>query len=117
MTNRSARWDRIKTFVCETAEGDAASTGYYKAWRDACFTAQVLDQWPIGEVMDLAISHEKTWQNLDESLWFHGLVSEVTELAGALAKAHRHTPDHELKQIAAICLNWLRKREREAPPV
>ncbi len=35
------------------------------------------------------------------------------ELASALRGKHEHTPEAELRQIAAIAINWLRKIERE----
>lgn len=55
--------------------------------------------------------HNKTWRNKPETYWFQRLVCEVGELGGSLAGEHKHLPDWELTQIAAICINWLKMRE------
>lgn len=54
--------------------------------------------------------HRQTWRDRDEGYWFQQLVGEVGELGLSLANDHEHTPDHELEQIAAICMNWLEMR-------
>jgi hypothetical protein len=42
------------------------------------------------------------------------LLGEISELAYAIAGRHEHNPDTELVEIAAICINWLRRlRESE----
>lgn len=42
------------------------------------------------------------------------LLAEVSELAYAIVGRHEHNPDTELVEIAAICINWLRRlRESE----
>ncbi len=46
----------------------------------------------------------------DDSYWFARLVEEVGELGASLVQDHPDTPDHELIQIASICINWLEKR-------
>lgn len=61
-------------------------------------------------VYELKKKHETTWREKPESYWFARMVEEVGELAGALKGTHEHTPDWELSQIAAICLNWLEMR-------
>ena len=58
----------------------------------------------------LATDHKDTWRNEPELRWLAGLVAEVGELADALCDRHEHSPEHELTQIAAICLNWLDMR-------
>lgn len=66
------------------------------------------------EVLELAIKHKQTWRNEPESKWLMGLVEEVGELAESLLddplNNHEHVPEHELQQIASICLNWLDMR-------
>jgi hypothetical protein len=62
------------------------------------------------DVLDLMIEHGETWRDEPESIWLDGLREEVDELASALNGIHDHTPEHELRQIAAICLNWLDMR-------
>ena len=61
----------------------------------------------MSDIYNLVKEHEKTWRDQDEGRWLAGLIAEVGELANSLHGNHRHPPDLELKQIAAICLNWL----------
>jgi hypothetical protein len=63
-----------------------------------------------GQVSDLANEHRQTWRDMPETYWFQRLVGEIGELGCALAGEHAHSPDWELRQIAAICLNWLDMR-------
>ena len=72
------------------------------------------DDW-LAEVLKLKQVHSGTWQSESESRWLGGLIEEVGELASALENTHEHTPDYELTQIAAICLNWLEYRARAEP--
>ena len=66
-------------------------------------------------VFTLTTQHEQTWRDEPETVWLAGLREEVAELAQSLEGKHEHTPEHELRQIASICLNWLEMRqEREA---
>ena len=70
------------------------------------FTSKV-----AARVYELAMRHEDTWAGESDVRWLQGLVEEVGELASALAGRHKHTPDYELRQIAAIALNWLAERQ------
>lgn len=54
--------------------------------------------------------HRKTWRNRGQAYWIFGLLEEVAELIGALLGIHEGPVDHELNQIAAICLNWMDMR-------
>lgn len=65
-------------------------------------------------VVDWAEVYRDTWQDKPESHWLAGIMEEVLELALSLEGKHEHTPELELKQIAAIAINWLRKRETES---
>lgn len=65
------------------------------------------------EVIYLMVEHKATWRTEPESVWFAGLVEEVAELGQSLVGKHEHPPEIELRQIAAICLNWLDMREKE----
>ena len=66
------------------------------------------------DVYALALEHNQTWSGEPDERWLQGLVEEVGELASALAGRHEHTPELELRQIAAIAINWLAERkERE----
>lgn len=67
------------------------------------------------ECRQLAYSHRETWRDRAETYWLAGLVEEVGELASALNGRHEHDPEYELRQIAAIAMNWLHMRAiREA---
>lgn len=61
----------------------------------------------MSDIYNLVKEHESTWRDLPEERWLAGLVAEVGELADSLYGKHEHPPDVELKQIAAICINWL----------
>ena len=67
----------------------------------------------VAVVINLMELHRETWRDQPEDYWLARLMQEMGELAGALVESHQHTPDHELKQIAAICLNWLDMRDGE----
>ena len=64
-------------------------------------------------VTALAETHCRTWRDDPESVWLAGLMEEVAELAQSLEGKHEHPPETELRQIAAICLNWLEMRDRQ----
>ena len=55
------------------------------------------------------------WRDKDQAYWFARLVQEVGELGSSLVGDHADSPDWELSQIAAICLNWL--EYRDAPTI
>lgn len=62
------------------------------------------------EVQELVQQHSLTWRGRSQWFWLRKLFLEVCELAMALAGLPKDSPDHELKQIAAIAINWLRYR-------
>lgn len=57
-------------------------------------------------ILNLAIYHRETWRNKHQWFWFLSLLEEVLELGLSLLGLHKDRPEHELKQIAAICINW-----------
>lgn len=63
-----------------------------------------------GDVMRLLAQHAETWRDRDDAYWFQRLVQEIGELGSSLAGDHEDPPEHELRQIASIALNWLRHR-------
>lgn len=65
----------------------------------------------IGDVLKLKEQHKGTWRNKPSWFWYLSLFEEIIELTFALVGLHRHSPDTELAQIAAIALNWLELRE------
>lgn len=62
------------------------------------------------QVLELQQKHALTWRDRPEWYWALGLLEEVAELILSLAGLHVGPPEWELKQIAAICLNWLEYR-------
>ena len=67
-------------------------------------------------VVDLAEQHKTTWRDKPESYWLARLMQEVGELGSSLVGDHDDSPDWELRQIAAICLNWLDMRATTPRP-
>lgn len=61
-------------------------------------------------VWALKEQHKTTWRDQPESYWFYLLMEEVGELGASLANDHKDPPEWEMKQVAAICLNWLEMR-------
>lgn len=61
-------------------------------------------------VLALKEQHKETWRDEEESYWLARLMQEVGELGSSLVGDHEDSPDWELSQIAAICLNWLEMR-------
>ncbi len=64
----------------------------------------------IEDVIALQQKHKNTWRANTEAYWLARLMQEVGELASSLADDHDDPPEWELKQIAAICINWLEMR-------
>jgi len=48
-----------------------------------------------------------TWRSRSQLYWLWRLLGEIFELALSLVGLHKHSPEQELDQIAAICMNWL----------
>lgn len=65
---------------------------------------------PVDIVLALKAEHAQTWRDKNDHFWLAGLVEEVLELTSALEGRHKHAPEVELTQIAAIALNWLELR-------
>lgn len=61
-------------------------------------------------VAALAKQHRFTWRMKGKWGWLFGLCEEVAELGLSLAGWHRHPPEWEMMQIAAICVNWMKHR-------
>ena len=66
-----------------------------------------MDKLIVEEVLRLTDMHQHTWRDQSDTFWMMGLMQEIGELSGALIGRHHHTPETELRQIAAICINWL----------
>lgn len=110
MPTRS-QWERAQMLL--KALANRVEEAIVDEKRDAEFRQQV-DRFGV---LDLKEQHKATWRDLPESYWFHRLMQEVEELGLSLANNHKDPPEWELKQIAAICLNWLEMRaEKEKQP-
>ena len=64
----------------------------------------------LWHVTILRDTHLLTWREKSQSYWLLGLLEEVWELAWSLMGLHRHQPEQEITQIAAICMNWMEHR-------
>ena len=47
----------------------------------------------------------------NDSYWYMRTAEEFGELGASLAGDHKDPPEWEIKQLAAILLNWLEKRD------
>jgi hypothetical protein len=95
---------------CEAAEAER------DALREGVATARTYGEGTvIGEVIALVECYRDKWDDKDDSYWFMRLSQEVGELGSSLAGDHDDTPEHELRQIASIAMNWLRKRNALLP--
>lgn len=65
----------------------------------------------VEDVVALKEQYKHLWRDQDDFYWYCRLVEEVGELGGVLVGNHNDTRAHELKQIAAICLNWLERED------
>lgn len=61
------------------------------------------------EVVRLAEKYREQWSDRPDAYWLMRLMQEVGELASVLAGDHDDTVEHELRQVASIALNWLRR--------
>jgi len=50
------------------------------------------------------------WRRQPEEWWLARLMQEVGELADTMTGETGDTRNHELRQIASICINWLDMR-------
>lgn len=66
------------------------------------------------DVLALKAKHISTWRDQPDAYWYFRLGEEFGELGAALANDHKDPPEWELKQIAAIALNWLEYRASRA---
>lgn len=66
------------------------------------------------EVLKCKHEHATTWRNKSQLTWVRGLLEEVCELLLALIGLHAGPVDHELMQIAAICMNWREHCEEQS---
>jgi len=70
---------------------------------------------PAKKVLEMASYYETYWQDRDDQYWLRRFYQEASELTLSLDNLHNDSPEHELTQLASICINWLRLRNmREA---
>ena len=65
------------------------------------------------EVLLCKHKHATTWRDKSQLTWVCGLLEEVCELMLSLVGLHDGPVDHELMQIAAICMNWREYRAEQ----
>lgn len=65
----------------------------------------------VEDVLLLKEECKDMWRDKPDGYWFARLLEEVAELSDSLLGSYNDPPQHELKQIAAICLNWLERLE------
>ena len=62
------------------------------------------------KVWSNVVLHAHKWNKEGDDFWFKRLIKEVGELSASLGNDHKDPPEHELEQIAGICINWLALR-------
>jgi hypothetical protein len=62
-------------------------------------------------VVKLAQEQATAWLDQPDSYWFYRLSEEVGDLGASLARAHPQTPEDGMREVAAIAINWLAKRQ------
>jgi len=61
------------------------------------------------DLIDYAKRHSHLWRHQGDHYWLARLHQEVAELTLTLDHQHQGPRNHELLQIATICINWLHK--------
>lgn len=61
-------------------------------------------------VINLRHQHHPAWHDMPEDYWLERLTKEVSMLESSLGNRADFDVEFELKQIAAICINWLEMR-------
>lgn len=106
--------DAQVAFVALKDTAETAPTQGYLAGLDLGTYLQFFLSPELNRILMKAIKDKDTWQEVSRDYWFLRLSEKVGELAGTLTGRHEHSIDHELTQIAAICLNFMRMLERTA---
>ncbi len=55
--------------------------------------------------------HPRSWKDRREWFWWWGFLEEFWELTLSLIGLHKHPPELELLQLAAMASNWIEMRE------
>jgi hypothetical protein len=66
---------------------------------------------PVIATIRLQKKYATYWRDKSDWYWMWRLFQEVCELFGSLIGTHKDPAKWELMQIAAICLNWMYKRD------
>jgi hypothetical protein len=64
----------------------------------------------LQSVVAMQAQYKNAWRNMSDGYWFARLMQESGELGSSLVGDHEDLPEHELRQIASIAINWLAKR-------
>ena len=62
------------------------------------------------QILQYKQSYQDYWRRQPEEWWLARLLQEVGELADTLTGETNDPVEHELRQIASICMNWLDMR-------
>ena len=71
-----------------------------------------MDGTPVLRVIRLQAKYKTYWRDKSDWYWAWRLFQEFCELIGSLLGLHKDPAKWELMQIAAICINWIRKMEQ-----
>lgn len=69
---------------------------------------EILDQ-----ILQFQELYQNKWRTNDYNFWINRLLEEVTEASGVVNGTHQDNLEHELYQIASICINFLIKINEE----
>lgn len=61
------------------------------------------------KLIEYAKEHRHLWRLEGDHYWLARLQQEVAELTLSLDGQHEDPKNHDLLQIATICINWLEK--------
>lgn len=62
------------------------------------------------QTLEYMMRYVTCWRDKTEHWWYARLMQEVGELGDTFTGETKDPRAHELRQIAAICLNWLDMR-------
>ena len=108
----TAECERLREALAKS-ECDHSVSGITGDVGYCCKCGKAIEQEAL-DVYSLAARYHDKWRDRDEFYWLARLMQEVGELSSSLVGDHPDTPEHELRQIASIVINWLGKRTKAA---
>jgi hypothetical protein len=64
-------------------------------------------------IIKLRLKYSDYWLDKSDLYWLWRIFLELLEVLGILLGTHKDPIKWELAQIAAICINWMYKKEKE----